>query len=47
MYLLVEGLQARKDVVHAWNSVRVEGGGYTGVSDVVLLSMIEKNVFNT
>ena len=46
MYLLVEGLRACKDVVHAWNAFGVEVGGNTGVSDVVLLPAIE-NMFLT
>ena len=45
MYLLVEGLRACKDVVHAWNAFGVEVGGNTDVSDVVLLPVIE-NVFS-
>ena len=46
MYLFVKGLQAREDVMHAWNAVGVKGGGNTGVSDIVLLCVIEKRVLN-
>jgi hypothetical protein len=46
MYLLVERLRACKDVVHAWNAFRVEVSGNTGVSDVVILPMIEKRVLD-
>ena len=46
MYLLVKGLQARKDVMHAWNAVGVKGSGNTGVSDIVLWCVIEKRVLD-
>ena len=46
MYLLVEGLQACKDVVYAWNAFGVEVGVNTGVSDVVILPVIEKCVLD-
>ena len=47
MYSLVEGLRVCKYVVHAWNSVRVEGGGYAGVNDIVLLGMIGEHIFDS
>jgi hypothetical protein len=47
MYLLVKGLRACKDVMHAWNAVRVKGGGNTGASDTVLLCVIDKGVLDS
>ncbi len=46
MYLFVKGLQARKDIMHAWNAVGVKGGGNTGVSVIVLLCVNEKRVLD-
>jgi hypothetical protein len=42
-YSLVKGLRAHKNVMHAWNAARVKGGGNTGVSDIVLLCVIEEH----
>ena len=47
MYSLVKGLRAREDVMHAWNAVGVKCGGNTGVSDIVLLCVIEKRVLDS
>ena len=47
MYLLVKGLRAREDVMHAWNAVGVKGGGNTVVSEIVLLCVIEKSVIHS
>ena len=47
MYSLVERLRACKDVVHAWNAFGVEVGGNTGVSDIVILPVIEKCVLDS
>ncbi len=47
MYSLVKGLRAREDVMHAWNAAGVKGGGNTGVSDIVLLCVIEKSVLDS
>ncbi len=44
--MFVKGLQAREDVMHAWNAIGVKGGGNTGVSDIVLLCVIEKRVLD-
>ena len=45
-YLLVKGLRARKNVMHAWNAAGVKGGGNTGVRDIVLLCVIEERVLD-
>ena len=47
MYSLVKGLRAREDVMYAWNAGGVKVCGNTGVSDIVLLCVIEKCVLDS
>ena len=43
----MEGGGARKDVVHAWNSSRVMGGGKACVSCIFVRSVLEESILHT
>ncbi len=45
--LLMERCRAGKDVVHAWDSVGMVGGGEASIGSVFVVPMMEKSVLNT
>ena len=43
----MEGGGTRKDVVHAWNSARMMGGGKACVSCIFVRSVLEESILHT